>query len=205
LGRTALHDAVEREDLASVQWLLSQSKSGGVSVQDSAGDTVLHIAARHGHRDLIHLLLNAGARSDIHTRNLKGRTVLHEVAAAGSTEALQALLDAGAVEDLTVQDEDGRTALIEAASHNNFYTYSRLLYLRGVDVNATTQDGWTALAYAVRNQNSHLIEMLLREGASLNVSVEGNYNLFDLARAYDQSGAISYLLNQAKKDKPSEP
>ncbi len=78
VGWTALHQAVYRSSLSTVELLLSRGANPNSQSQD--GSTPLHVAARRFilYKRLIRTLIDAGA--DVNAITLNGRTPLHEVA-----------------------------------------------------------------------------------------------------------------------------
>jgi FOG: Ankyrin repeat len=64
------------------------------------------------------------------------------------------------------KDNIGRTPIISAAPTNQNVTVFLELISSGADVNARTNDGWSALDYAVRgNKNPEVLKVLLKYGA----------------------------------------
>ncbi len=91
-------------------------------------------------------------------------------------------------------DEDGVTPLMLAAKEGNDWVVRTLLQA-GADVNARDKDGWTALMYAVRYQNSSGIVSLLRDGgAALRVRNVHNFTPLLLAAAYGRNPDILSVL-----------
>jgi hypothetical protein len=85
------------------------------------------------------------------------RTVVRENDAKG----LHALLAGGVALDL----DDAGGLLLEAAQYSATQCLALLLGLEDVPVNARTASGWTALAYAARNNCAANIRLLLEAGA----------------------------------------
>ncbi len=63
------------------------------------------------------------------------------------TREVERHLDAGA--DVNIRDEKGTTLLIKAAAWGNDLHLVRLLLLRGADIHAEDDSGWSALDWAV--------------------------------------------------------
>eukprot|EP00698_Gefionella_okellyi_P025857 TRINITY_DN9632_c0_g1_i1.p1 TRINITY_DN9632_c0_g1~~TRINITY_DN9632_c0_g1_i1.p1 ORF type:complete len:1005 (-),score=178.88 TRINITY_DN9632_c0_g1_i1:44-3058(-) len=91
LGRTALHNVSERNDVPGLQLILQHQDVGCL---DFEGNSPLHYAASAGACDSIRILLKQGAEIDV--VNLKHRTPLHEACLHNQRVAATALLRAGA-------------------------------------------------------------------------------------------------------------
>ncbi len=93
-----------------------------------------------------------------------------------------------------VVDKNGKTLLMQAAGDGNDFLVKKLLD-SGADVNARDQDGWTALMYAVRNQNNYnIINILYSSGAALQIRNNHNATPLLLAASYNNNPDILALL-----------
>ncbi len=142
-GRTALHRAVQRQDAASVQALLSAHAN--VDVRDDSKQTPLTLLLCRPAPCLLCLraLLAGGACVDVAD---KRATPLIYSARRGSHEALRVLLAAGAA--LETRDGEGKTALLWAAAEGQLRCVEALL-AAGADVHARSSTGVTPLHAAV--------------------------------------------------------
>eukprot|EP00730_Choanoeca_flexa_P002494 TRINITY_DN11069_c0_g2_i2.p1 TRINITY_DN11069_c0_g2~~TRINITY_DN11069_c0_g2_i2.p1 ORF type:complete len:331 (+),score=44.92 TRINITY_DN11069_c0_g2_i2:461-1453(+) len=137
------------------------------------GWTALLLAASKGHSDVVLSLLHAGA--DINHSNKDGSTALQLAAKGGHFDTVALLIIYSA--DLQSSNHEGWTALQLAASEG-FHQVVELL-AQGIDVNALTRDGETALLIAGRHlrfangrQDDHInfcetVLVLLKHGAGL--------------------------------------
>ncbi|MGP1459002.1 MAG: ankyrin repeat domain-containing protein [Treponema sp.] len=83
------------------------------------------------------------------------------------------------------QDKNGRTALMKAVQSGNDWEI-RLLIKSGADVNMRDRDGWTALMYAVRYQNSlDAVNLLLKNGAEIQTVNKFGLSALQLAACYN--------------------
>ena len=186
-GTTALHWAVNRDDVAMVDLLL---KAGAKpSVANRYGVLPLSLAAQNGNADIIERLLRAGA--DVSTKLPGGETALMTAARTGSPEALKALMAHGAKVD-QVEETHGQSALMWAAANNNPDAI-RVLVEGGANIHATSADKdfrnigdgprgakakteylMTPLLFAVRNGHIEATRALLEKGANVNdATVDG--------------------------------
>jgi len=78
------------------------------------------------------------------------------------------------------RDQDGMTLLMNAILEEAVDTsIVRLLIERGVDINASDSEGWTALHFAARDQNEEIVQILLKAGATVDpVDMFGNTPLW---------------------------
>ncbi len=101
-------------------------------------------------------------------------------------------------------DENGITPLMLAAKEGNDWAVRKLLEA-GADANARDKDGWTALMYAVRYQNSSDIVTLLKDGgASLRVRNSHNTTPLLLASSYSRNPDILSILLQGRSGAEEE-
>lgn len=189
--RTALHEAAERNDLASVEFLLAQ-KGVNPSFKDRSGkqpadlatnvavratlkkasnvweqDFPLHRAARSGDLARVRELLEAGA--DINEPLASdGRTALMEAARFGRGKVTAYLIEKGAALDVR-RRTGGETALIFCVLQNK-NAEAKLLVSKGADVNIQDDKGNTALHYAVKYDKPGLVQFLKKHGARTDIA-----------------------------------
>ena len=159
----ALHRAVERNDLATIDTLL---KSGmDAKAANRYGITPLHLAATNGSAAAIERLVAAGA--DPNAMLPDGETVLMTAARTGRADALTALLARGARVDARDRLK-GQTALMWAAAENNAEAI-RVLVGAGANVQERSKSGsFTPLLFAVRGGHSAAATTLIELGANVN-------------------------------------
>src|SRR5437899_5484211 len=179
-GMTALHWAVQHDDVAMVESLIR----AGANVQsvNRYGIRPLALAAVNGNADAPKLLLDAGA--DPNSALSQDETAVMAAARTGKVEPLKLLLAHGA--NLNARDARGQTALMWAAAKNNGAAV-RLLVEAGADINVRTNSpnkggryaemsvfnspaptGFTALLFAVRAGSIEGTRALLDAGADVN-------------------------------------
>ncbi len=134
-GSTALHWAVEADDLEMVELLLHAGANP--KAQDRYGFTPLYFACSNGNAPVIRKLLEAGA--DPNAGDAQKETALMTAARTGSVESLKALLQNGAA--VNAKDAaTGQTALMWAV-RSNHAAEVQLLVEYGAEVNARTRVG----------------------------------------------------------------
>lgn len=143
-SRTALHAAVEQQDLGRLQALLATPEGlHQLEARDAQGRSALLLATALGHTALAEQLVLAGA--DVNAQDAQRDSAFLLAGAEGQLPILQLALAHGA--DLRSTNRFGGTALIPAAERGHTEAV-RLLIAAGVDVNHVNRLGWTALLEA---------------------------------------------------------
>jgi ankyrin repeat protein len=181
-GSTPLQWAVYAGDVAEATRLLRAGAD--VSLANNYGATPMSLAAEVGNTGMLKVLLEAGANAD--SPNPDGQTALLAVARTGNVEAAQLLLNHRATVDAR-EKWGGQTALMWASARRH-PEMMRLLIAKGADVNARSIDrnyqrhvtaegrpknldsgGFTPLLYAARENCIACVEVLLKNGADIDV------------------------------------
>ena len=155
-----------------------------VSLANNYGATPMSLAAEVGNADMLKLLLEVGANAD--SPNPDGQTALLAVARTGNVKAAQLLLNEGATVDAR-EKWGGQTALMWASARRH-PEMMQLLISKGADVNARSIDrnyqrhvtaegrpksldsgGLTPLLYAARENCMACVEVLLKNGADIDL------------------------------------
>jgi uncharacterized protein len=208
-GTTALHWAVHRDDLQTVELLIQAGASVGATTR--YGVTPLYLASVNGNAAIAQRLLDAGA--EVHLAMPDGETLLMTASRTGAADVVRVLLAHGA--DVHAREPvRGQTALMWAAAYNNpdvvktllaaganlnersrtgaFSPFlfavrgghvdaSRVLLDAGADVNERLPDGTSALVVAVINAHYELASFLLDQGADPNADEQGWTALHQIA------------------------
>ena len=178
-GTTALHWAVESDDLEKTRSLL---KAGAdAKAANRYGVTPLQLAAVNGNAEIMRNLLDAGA--DPNAVLPEGETILMTAARTGSTKAIALLLDRGANVEARERWQ-GETALIWASARNHGEAV-RLLLERGASTDSRSAlqtfqqrragqsilplGNWTPLMYAARENALDAARALIKGKASLDL------------------------------------
>ena len=209
-GKTALHLAVEDNDVYSVTKLLAVP-GVDVNIEDWRGHyRPLNRAAKLGRIDCIKKLL-AAPGVEINAKNSSHQTALHLAAVNGNVEIVKALLDNGV--DVNTKDEDGNTALRVAvcnfirhyddkkATEKIILIYNlvkELLNAPGIDVNI--KEDKTVLHLAAENGNVEIVKALLN-APGIDVNIKGLLGRTALSdAAYRGKTDIVQLLIDNKAD-----
>lgn len=164
-GTTALHWAVENEDVATARRLTAAHAE--VNAANRYGVRPLSLACTNGHTELVKLLLQAGA--DANTQLPGGESVLMTAARTGRVGPVQALLEHKAA--VNAKDRGGQTALMWAAAEGHAAVV-RLLIRAGADFRTALPSGFTPLCFAAREGRREVVQALLNAGADVNQVME---------------------------------
>ena len=156
-----LVDAVQRQDHAAVQVLLSDDQLD-VNISQADGATAVAWAAHWDDLDVARSLIRVGA--NVNAGNELGVTPLMLAAHNASGEMIDLLLDAGA--DPNISRPSGETALMWAARSGDVVVVQHLT-AAGADVNARTVKGHTALMWAAAESHADVAGVLIDEGAGI--------------------------------------
>lgn len=159
-----------------------------VNSVDALGNTLLMQTVQRSNMDFFDYLLKRRAR--INTRNRNGETALSLAAYKGKLPFVKRLVEAGADVNLY-----GWPPLIYA-SFNGHAAVVDYLLKKGAEVNATTDNGSTALLFAARFGHLEVVELLLQNNADPNLANERGATAIDWALKTENTD-IADLLRKA--------
>lgn len=179
-GWTAFHFACYSGDGETVKQFLARGENP--NERDEQSKTPLMWAGWSNRESALLVLIGAGA--DANAKDADGTTLLMIAAAHFYYGEVKILLDAKA--DVSARDKKGWNALMHAASSRflsdefgahgdgmfRWLAATKIiedLIVAGTAVNAQNAAGDTALILAVRTDNAHFAETLLKKGANPNV------------------------------------
>jgi ankyrin repeat protein len=148
-GHTALHRVGFPEYVD-----LLVDRGADINARDDHQRTPILAANRH---DVIAALVRRGA--NINDRDIEGQTLLFIRRGPDATEFLLANHA-----NPSIRDNRGRTPLMRAVESDDGFSV-KVLIKAGVDVNAVSKEGETAMSIAKRKHNSDLGKILLEAGA----------------------------------------
>ena len=185
-------DAVKARDKGTVQSLIKQRMDVNATQPDGA--TALHWAAHWDYLDTADLLIRAGAK--VNAVNQYGVTPLSLACSNANAAMVEKLLDAGA--DPNIALPSGETILMTCSRTGNVAAV-RALLVKGVNVNAKeSEQGQTALMWAVAQKHPDVVKSLVEHGADIHLFSTGGFSaLFFAARNGDVESARMLLATGA--------
>ena len=191
-GATPLFAAAElgREDL--VRMLL---KATGINPNLGTfriGTTPLTAAVYKGHLEVVKLLLEA-RNSNINVRQHNGATALFIAAQNNLPGIVEVLVRSGANVNLSL--DDGSSPLSIAAFKGSTDVVKRLFQAPDIQVDHTTHEQITALAYATQQGHKDIIEFLLNNKADPNIANDGGVAPLHITCIHGYADIARMLLN----------
>ena len=159
-GRTALHLAVGRNHLQTVEALLKYSANINAQIErgPDAGKTPLHLAVEKNNPYMVQLLIDSGA--DVHRTTSEGKTPLH-IAAESNYVAIAEKLVAKDAAVVHAKTTAGKTPLHLAAENNSQEAVSCLLSHQA-NPQATDHQDRTPWALARSAHHEAIVKILER-------------------------------------------
>ncbi|XP_068002259.1 ankyrin repeat and SOCS box protein 10 isoform X1 [Melanerpes formicivorus] len=182
-GCTALHEACRAASADCLRLLLDFGADPQAVSED--GYQPLHLCKSPDSIECVQQLLQHGACVNSRTEE-EGDTALHIAARHGLTEHVRLLLRHGA--ELEAENEEGQTPLNAACAQphqpqdmGRYYQVCQLLVESGASINAADKDRQHPLHLACKNSNAQIVELLLAQGANVNVmNYSGNMALHNV-------------------------
>ena len=191
-GETALLLAAAHDQPQVVDILLRQGADPNIA--DHAGYYPLHWVCQRGQYQLVERILSIpGVNINAVTRNEK--TALLLAAENDHPQVVDILLRQGA--DPNIADHAGYYPLHLVSKRGQHQLVERILSIPGVNIDAVTPAGKTALLLAAENDHLQVVDILLRQGADPNIADKyGNYPL-NFACSHDRPPLVEVFLAAA--------
>lgn len=181
-GNTPFLNAASRNDLEIVKLLSKDVKD--INATNNNGQTALMLAYSKNNPDVVEFLLEKGG--DISLKDASGNSMAYyllesfDAKKPNDFKTKVKILQKGGVQLNTVQAE-GNTLYHLAAKANNLNLLKRLANFN-IDVNATNDEGMTALHQAAMKANdSEMMKYLISIGADKKVETDFEETAYDLA------------------------
>ena len=150
-----------REELIIHAVKLLIARGHNLNVRNRYGYTPLHSSINENSIILAHALIRFGI--DINAQTNDGMTAIMMAAQNGQLDLVNVLIQNGA--NVNMQSSSGLTALICCASKET--EIAEKIIDAGADINATDEDGDSALIYAWYNDNEAICRRLISLGADI--------------------------------------
>ena len=164
-GNTCLFFATYRGHTETMRYLVGLPQVD-VNHKNNKSLTALHCAANNNHAAVVEVLIDAGA--DIEAKDdATGSSVLH---LSRGLDVVKLLVKAGA--EVRVTDDNGSTCLAGASARGEAETVRYLVGLPEVDMNHSSNKGYTSLHRAVLRKHSDVVKVLIDAGADVEAKTD---------------------------------
>jgi ankyrin repeat protein len=189
-GKTALMSAARLGD----QKLYDALKAKGLSAADRSftGGTTLMYAALGNQLSMIRIV--HGEQNNplyLNAQSTNGWTALMIAAAKGFEQAVELLVELGA--DPALADAYQWSPLMRAIDNRHRAVVQYLLSLSDININATNENGSTALHVAVLMNDEATVRQLLQAGVDISVADAGGKTAYDIAVNNDLQHLVAVL------------
>ncbi|MDR1350209.1 MAG: ankyrin repeat domain-containing protein [Zoogloeaceae bacterium] len=181
--------AVKLGDKGTVIELLNRGMDANTS--DMEGNTLLMIAARAGYLELVELFIAERAKLD--ARNMHGDSALSLAALEGRFAVARRLVEAGAQ-----VNSEGWPPLAYAAFNGHAQMVDYLL-AHGANVNATSENGVTALMMAARGGYLAIVQRLVAARANIHLQTDRGKTALDWALENRHTHIAEFLRHQGEQ------
>ncbi|XP_030853711.1 serine/threonine-protein kinase TNNI3K isoform X2 [Strongylocentrotus purpuratus] len=153
-----------------------RNNKADVNAQDNEQHMPLHFSCRAGHLTTVDYLLQPNLGTKAHEVNIYGDTPLHLACYTGRLDIVKSLITKTGPTSLLVENIFSEAPLHSACTYGkNIELVKYLLSQEGVNINTQGRDGHTALHSACYHGHYHLVQLLLDQGADMNlVATEQN-------------------------------
>lgn len=189
-GMPALFIAVEENQLSATKFLLENGAYPDIT--DKENDTPLMRAMYYNRPEIVKLLIEYGA--NVNT-SYNDDFVLTWATFNNYTDIVRLLIEKGA--NIECYNPVGCTPLIIASNGN--YEICEFLIQNGADVNArrskTSNKDWTSLMYASYYSKLDIMNLLLENGALIDIRTPSLHSAYLIAAQYGTPDAVELLIN----------
>ena len=192
---TALMVAVGNGHLAMVQTLLG--KGADASVRDQSGRTVLHIGSTKSKpHQMIKMLLDHGADVNVNLQDVRGQTPLSIAAYRGHSSIVAMYLKLGANPNTKEKKKHNTPLHLVAAGGIHYAQFTKImenLIRHGANVDAQNKEGTTPLMLSSQNGYKDLVNLLLANGAKVNLVNHAQESALSLAQKNNRTNVAKRL------------
>jgi DUF1680 family protein/ankyrin repeat protein len=187
-NRTVLHYAAERGNTGMAELLIASGAD--VNAKDQYGDTPLHLAVKAGHRNIIEMLIAKGA--DVNAKSNDDQMPLDLAHGQNHTDIFELLRTKGA-----------DTSSLHVAARIGDLAKVKEFLEKGIDIHMKDTRNRTALHYAAEDGHKEIVELLLANGADVNIG-ERYYNrtAAEFAMGRDHKEIVELLISKGANISP---
>lgn len=171
-----IHLAAMEGDIDIVRSMVSE-KPELLTQTDKYGNSPLHLAAYEGQTEVVRFLIFQGV--DVNVRNNFGGTALLVACYAGETEVVQMLIANGADSNLAIKES--KQQVLQICSLEGYRDYSHAFSDEAAIINVKVHFIASPLQAAVANGHKEIANLLVANGADINVKLIGNTALHSAA------------------------
>ena len=194
-GCTAVHFSAESGNYELVAYFVEMGADIGLKTND--GRNCLHIAALNGDLNLCKMLID-NHNVDLHMTDNKGSTAVHYSSQSGNYELVAYFVEMGA--DINLKTDDGRNCLHIAALNGDLNLCKMLIDKHKVDLDMTTNQGWTAVHCSAQSGNYELVAYFAGMGADILLKLNDGRNCLHIAALNGDLNLCKMLIDKHKVD-----
>jgi ankyrin repeat protein len=186
LHKGLMTDVFENKDLKGLQILLQRG-----FLKQQKNHNLLHMAVKYNYMDFVQLLLSKGV--DINEVDSKGNIPLFYLKdGEDDTEVYDYLIQNGA--DTSVRNNGGWGLLHIASTLKNNKAVLKKILLLGLNIDATTNKGQTALLLSLNNHNPFFAKLLIDQGCDTSVKDEEGEDALMIAGKNNYAEIVKLLI-----------
>ena len=194
-GRTAVHYSAKSGNYELVAYFVQMGADIHLKIDD--GRNCLHIAALKGHLNLCKMLIDKH-KVDLHITDNEGWTAAHSSAQSGNYELVAYFVEMGA--DIHLKTDDGINCLVIAALQGHLNLCKMLIDKHKVDLDMTTNKGWTAVHHSAQSSNYELVAYFVEMGADIHLKTDDGINCLHIAALQGHLNLCKMLIDKHKVD-----
>ncbi|XP_059471144.1 uncharacterized protein LOC132194090 [Neocloeon triangulifer] len=185
-----LHFAARHPDSRKCKYLLE--KGADYRSKNMDGVAPLHFAARYGTFETFNLLLDMDP-TVVHDLTKENDSIIHFAACNGDTKICKFLVTNG-IDTLLVQ-KNGNNALHNASNFGILENVIYLLSLKCYDINSKSMNGKTALHIAAERNYTHIVKLLVKEGADHRSKDNNDWTPLHFAARFGSIDMLRFLVD----------
>ena len=194
-GWTAAHSSAQSGNYELVAYFVEMGADIHLKTDD--GINCLVIAALQGHLNLCKMLIDKH-KVDLDMTTNKGWTAVHHSAQSGNYELVAYFVEMGA--DIHLKTDDGINCLHIAALQGHLNLCKMLIDKHKVDLDMTTNKGWTAVHYSAQSGNYELVAYFVQMGADIHLKIDDGRNCLHIAALKGHLNLCKMLIDKHKVD-----